>query len=90
VLDGTAGQNALSQARLFSEAAAVTGIVLTKLDGSAKGGTILAIANEMRIPIKLIGIGERMTDLRDFDPELFVEALFGQRTEAEVSKKQRE
>ena len=86
VLDGTAGQNALSQARLFAEAAAVTGIVLTKLDGTAKGGTILAIANEMRMPIKLIGIGERMTDLRDFDAELFVEALFGERTEAEVSK----
>lgn len=87
VLDGTAGQNALSQARLFSEAAAVTGLVLTKLDGTAKGGIILSIANEMRLPIQFIGIGERMTDLREFDPELFVEALFGQRTAAEVSKK---
>jgi fused signal recognition particle receptor len=88
VLDGTSGQNALSQARLFSEAAPVSGIVLTKLDGTAKGGIILSIANEMRIPIKLIGIGERMTDLRDFEPALFVEALFGDgKAQPVVSKK---
>ncbi len=78
VLDGTTGQNALSQAKLFSEAVPVTGIVLTKLDGSSKGGTILSIAHQMGLPIKLIGIGERMTDLRDFDPDLFVDALFGE------------
>jgi fused signal recognition particle receptor len=88
VLDGTAGQNALSQAKLFGEAADLTGIVLTKLDGTAKGGIVLSIANERRLPIKLIGIGERMTDLRDFDPDLFVEALFGRKVEPGVSKRE--
>lgn len=76
VVDATTGQNALSQARLFSEAAPITGIVLTKLDGTAKGGIILALANELKLPVKLIGVGEHYTDLQDFDPEEFVEALF--------------
>ena len=76
VLDATTGQNALSQARLFSQAVPVTGLVLTKLDGTAKGGIIIAIAGELSIPIKLIGVGEGMDDLQDFDAEAFVEALF--------------
>ncbi len=76
VVDATTGQNALSQARLFSEAAPVTGIVLTKLDGTAKGGIVLALANELKLPVKLVGVGEQMLDLQDFDPVEFTEALF--------------
>ena len=76
VLDATTGQNAISQARIFQEATGVTGIVLTKLDGTAKGGIVLAIARELDIPVKLIGIGETLDDLRDFDPNLFAQALF--------------
>lgn len=76
VLDATTGQNALSQARLFHSAVSVTGIALAKLDGTAKGGIVFAIKKELGIPVRLIGIGERMDDLRDFDPEEFVEALF--------------
>ncbi len=78
VLDSTTGQNAIMQARQFSAAVGVTGIALTKLDGTARGGVILSIADEFEIPVKLIGIGEGVDDLRDFDPEVFVEALFGQ------------
>jgi len=76
VLDATTGQNALSQARIFHETVGVTGIVLTKLDGTAKGGIVTAITAELGIPVKLIGIGEGMEDLRDFHPEEFVSALF--------------
>ena len=76
VLDATTGQNGISQARLFSEAIPVSGVILTKLDGTAKGGVILAIASEVGLPVKLIGIGEGMDDLRDFDPQAFVDALF--------------
>ncbi len=76
VLDATTGQNALSQARLFSQEVPVTGLVLTKLDGTARGGIIIAVAGELSIPIKLIGVGEGMDDLQDFDAEAFVEALF--------------
>ncbi len=76
VLDATTGQNALSQARTFHEAVGVTGIVLTKLDGTAKGGILTAIVGELGLPVKLIGIGEGMEDLRDFEPEEFVSALF--------------
>ena len=76
VLDATMGQNAVQQARVFSEAVPVTGIALTKLDGTAKGGVVLAIAATLGMPVKLIGVGEKMGDLRDFDPEIFVEALF--------------
>jgi len=76
VLDSTTGQNALSQAKLFNEALGVTGLVLTKLDGTAKGGIVVAILREMGIPIRFIGIGEAVDDLRDFDPPLFVEAIF--------------
>lgn len=75
VLDASTGQNALSQARLFNEAVGVTGLALTKLDGTAKGGIIVAIARELKIPIRYIGVGERIEDLRDFDANDFVEAL---------------
>ena len=75
VLDATTGQNGLTQARQFAEAVDVTGVVLTKLDGSAKGGIVLAIEAELGIPVKLIGVGERAGDLVEFDPEAFVAAL---------------
>ncbi|MBV9003125.1 MAG: signal recognition particle-docking protein FtsY [Solirubrobacterales bacterium] len=74
-VDATTGQNGLRQARLFSEAVSVTGLVLTKLDGTAKGGIALAITGELGIPVKLIGIGERLEDLRPFDPSEFARAL---------------
>ncbi|MFC1657397.1 signal recognition particle-docking protein FtsY [Candidatus Moduliflexota bacterium] len=77
VLDATTGQNAISQARLFNEALGVTGIVLTKLDGTSKGGVIIGLAKEFDIPVKLVGVGEKVDDLQDFDPENFIEALFG-------------
>lgn len=76
VLDAATGQNAISQAKLFKETAHVTGIALTKLDGTAKGGIVVAICNEFQIPIRYIGVGEGVDDLRDFDPAEFVEALF--------------
>jgi len=76
VLDASTGQNGLQQAKLFTEVASLTGVILTKLDGSAKGGVIFGIANELKIPVKLIGLGEKIEDLRDFEPELFIEALF--------------
>lgn len=78
VLDATVGQNALVQARQFHEAVGVTGIVLTKLDGTARGGIVVAIAEECNIPVRLIGVGEGIEDLQDFNPEAFVAALFGQ------------
>ena len=76
VLDGTTGQNALAQAREFIEAADITGIVLTKLDGTAKGGIAVAIQSELGIPVKYIGVGEHIEDLQKFDPDEFVNALF--------------
>ncbi|MET3288451.1 signal recognition particle-docking protein FtsY [Brevibacillus fluminis] len=76
VLDATTGQNALSQAKTFGQSAGVTGIVLTKLDGTAKGGIVIAIRNELQIPVKYVGLGEKMDDLQPFDPEQFVHALF--------------
>ncbi len=76
VLDGTTGQNALVQAREFADAAKVNGIILTKLDGTAKGGIAVAIQSELDIPVKYIGVGETIDDLQKFDPEQFVEALF--------------
>jgi fused signal recognition particle receptor len=76
VIDATSGQNAIAQAQIFTQAMSVTGIVLTKLDGTAKGGVILGIADQLGIPVRFIGIGERVEDLREFDPEEFVEALF--------------
>jgi fused signal recognition particle receptor len=76
VLDATTGQNGLAQARQFTEAVEVTGVVLTKLDGSAKGGIVLAIQSELGIPVKLVGLGESADDLVDFDEHEFVDALF--------------
>ncbi|MEW6519614.1 MAG: signal recognition particle-docking protein FtsY [Thermodesulfobacteriota bacterium] len=78
VIDATTGQNGISQARLFSEAVEVTGLTLTKLDGTAKGGIVVNICREFNIPIRFIGIGEKMSDLRDFDADEFVEALFAE------------
>ncbi len=77
VIDATTGQNGLSQAREFADTVAVTGVVLTKLDGSAKGGIVFAIERELALPVKLVGLGEGDGDLVDFDPTSFVEALFG-------------
>jgi fused signal recognition particle receptor len=76
VLDATTGQNALIQAKTFKEATDVSGIVLTKLDGTAKGGIVLAIRNELHIPVKFVGLGEKMDDLQEFDPEKYVYGLF--------------
>lgn len=76
VLDATTGQNAVNQAKEFKNAANITGIVLTKLDGTAKGGVVLAIKNELDIPVKLIGVGEQIDDLQPFNPKLFSQALF--------------
>jgi fused signal recognition particle receptor len=78
VLDATTGQNGLQQASQFAEALGVTGIVLTKLDGTAKGGIAVAIQKQLGIPIKLIGVGEGVDDLQPFQPREFVEALFGE------------
>ena len=75
VIDSTTGQNGLRQARAFAEAVDVSGVVLTKLDGTAKGGIALAIAGELGIPVKLIGVGEGIEDLRPFDAEAFAHAL---------------
>ena len=76
VLDSTTGQNAIQQAKMFKEAMEVTGIVLTKLDGTAKGGVILGICDELSVPVRFIGIGEKVADLREFDPDAFVSALY--------------
>jgi fused signal recognition particle receptor len=76
VLDATTGQNGLAQARQFTEAVGVTGVVLTKLDGTAKGGIVVAIQRELGLPVKLVGIGEGADDLVPFDADEFVDALF--------------
>lgn len=81
VLDGTTGQNALAQARQFKEVADISGIVLTKLDGTAKGGIAIAIQSELSVPVKYIGIGEKIEDLQRFDADAFVDALFEQNEE---------
>ncbi len=83
VLDATTGQNALIQAKTFKEATNVSGIVLTKLDGTAKGGIVLAIRKELQIPVKLVGLGEKMDDLQNFDAEKYVYGLFSNLVEAE-------
>lgn len=75
VLDATTGQNAIAQARQFTEAVPVTGLILTKLDGTARGGVVVAIAEELRLPVKLVGFGEDLEDLQPFDPRAFVDAL---------------
>lgn len=77
VLDATTGQNAIAQAEIFHKALGVTGIILTKLDGTAKGGIILGISHQLKLPVRYIGIGEKIDDLRPFDPKAFVEAIFG-------------
>ncbi|MCU1261206.1 MAG: signal recognition particle-docking protein FtsY [Bryobacterales bacterium] len=77
ILDATTGQNGLEQARKFTESAGVTGIVLTKLDGTAKGGVVVAIARELNLPIRYVGVGEQAGDLLPFEPEVFIDSLFG-------------
>ncbi|HBN07260.1 MAG TPA: signal recognition particle-docking protein FtsY [Cyanobacteria bacterium UBA8530] len=81
VLDATTGQNGLKQAEVFKEIVKLTGVVLTKLDGTAKGGVIFSIARDLGIPVKAIGLGEKLEDLKDFNPKLFVKALFGGESE---------
>lgn len=76
VLDATTGQNAVNQAKEFKDVAEITGIILTKLDGTAKGGVVLAIKNDLKVPVKFIGVGEGIDDLRPFNPEAFAEGLF--------------
>lgn len=76
VLDATTGQNAVSQAKHFTEAVGVDGIVLTKLDGTAKGGIVVSVKSELNIPVKFIGVGEQIDDLQPFNPQEFVDALF--------------
>ena len=76
MLDGTTGQNALVQAREFNEVTDITGIVITKLDGTAKGGIAIAIQKELGIPVKYIGVGEKIDDMQKFNPDEFTEALF--------------
>ena len=78
VLDATTGQNAVNQAKEFKNAAGITGIILTKLDGTAKGGVVLSITDELSIPVKLIGVGEQVDDLQTFAPADFAAALFGE------------
>ena len=85
VVDGTNGQNAISQAKLFNEATQLTGIVVTKLDSTAKGGVLVAIVNELEVPIKLVGLGEGAEDLRDFSPAEFIDALFEESAEPAAS-----
>lgn len=86
VLDGTTGQNALQQAREFGEAAELTGIILTKMDGTAKGGIVVAIQSELQIPVKYIGVGESIDDLQKFDADQFVDALFDVKKEASATE----
>ncbi|GAE33923.1 signal recognition particle-docking protein FtsY [Halalkalibacter akibai] len=86
VLDATTGQNAMSQAKTFGQSTDVSGIVLTKLDGTAKGGIVLAIRHELDIPVKFVGLGEKMDDLQEFDAEQFVYGLFRELVEAEVEE----
>ena len=76
IMDATTGQNGLEQARRFTETAGVTGIVLTKLDGTAKGGVVVPISRELNLPIRYVGVGEKPDDLVPFDPERFVSSLF--------------
>jgi fused signal recognition particle receptor len=77
VLDATTGQNGLRQARVFAEVVDVTGIILTKLDGTAKGGIVIAVQRELGVPVKLVGLGEGPDDLAPFEPEAFVDAILG-------------
>ena len=76
VLDATTGQNAIQQAKLFHQAVGLTGLVVTKLDGTAKGGIVLSISQSMKLPVRFIGVGEQIDDLQPFDSQKFIEALF--------------
>jgi fused signal recognition particle receptor len=78
VLDGTVGQNAIQQGRLFGEAVSPTGIVITKLDGTARGGAVIALRRELALPIRFVGLGESLDDLEPFDPERFAAGLVGE------------
>ena len=78
VLDATTGQNAVNQAREFKNAAGITGIVLTKLDGTARGGVVLAIREDLDVPVKFVGVGEGIDDLLPFDPDVFTDGLFSE------------
>ena len=90
VLDGTTGQNALEQARQFSTVSEIDGIIITKLDGTAKGGIAIAIQSELSVPVKYIGIGEKVDDLQKFDPGQFITALFADfSVEADMSDVER-
>ncbi|MEG1501369.1 MAG: signal recognition particle-docking protein FtsY [Clostridiales bacterium] len=86
VLDAGTGQNAISQAKLFGQAAPLTGIILTKLDGTAKGGAIIGIVNESSLPVKMVGVGEGIDDLKEFDPREFAQALFADLDSVEVDE----
>ena len=86
VLDATTGQNGIKQAELFGQAIKLSGVVLTKLDGTAKGGVVFSIRNTLGIPIKLMGVGEGLEDLRDFDPQMFIDALFSKKNEIKVNE----
>jgi fused signal recognition particle receptor len=83
VIDATSGQNALQQAKVFNEIVEITGIALTKLDSTARGGIVLAVAEELGVPVKYVGVGEGIEDLQEFDPDLFLDALFGVEREDE-------
>jgi fused signal recognition particle receptor len=85
VLDATTGQNALQQMKIFGEAMTVTGVVLTKLDGTAKGGIVLGVVDQHKVPVRFIGLGERVEDLREFEPRIFVEALFSKPADATMA-----
>jgi len=85
VLDATTGQNAISQAKTFKADMEITGIVLTKLDGSSKGGVVLGICDELKVPVRFVGVGEKITDLRPFDPSAFVEALYADASSGEAA-----
>ena len=76
MLDATTGQNGLQQAKVFRETAGLTGIILTKLDGTAKGGAVISIKAKLGLPVRFVGVGEGMDDLMEFDPDAFVDALF--------------
>ena len=84
VLDGNTGQNAVQQAKVFTEGVGVTGLIVTKLDGTAKGGAVLAMRSEVKVPVKWIGLGEKMTDLEQFDADIFLDAIFGIEAKAEA------
>jgi fused signal recognition particle receptor len=78
VIDATTGQNGLAQAKAFNDVVGLTGVVLTKLDSTAKGGIVFAIEHELEVPVRFVGVGEKIDDLLPFDPETFVSALFGE------------